>query len=88
VETSVLLQEILMAHRTGEKLLRDLERLRREVTTLQGRLDHVHTLASESLRGANRVTDITNQVLKMLDTRLRALERAGGAKGRRPKKRR
>jgi hypothetical protein len=76
-----------MVPKARDRLLHDLERLRREVTVLQSRLDHVHTLASESLQGANRVTDMTNQVLKMLDTRLRALERAGGSPGPRTKRR-
>lgn len=76
-----------MAPTDYDRLKADFERLRREITTLQTRLDHVHTLATESLQGANRVTDMTNQVLKMLSTRLRAMEggRAGG--GERPKAR-
>jgi hypothetical protein len=64
-----------------DRLKGDLERLRREMVTLQSRLDHVHTLASESLQGANRVTDMTNQVLQLLSSRLRALEDVG-ARGR------
>jgi hypothetical protein len=63
-----------MARSEFDKLKEDLERLRREMMTLRSRLDHVHTLASESLQGANRVTEMTNQVLELLSSRLRALE--------------
>ena len=64
-----------MGQSETERLRRDLDRLQREVTALRERVGEIHTLAFDSLGGSNQVTALTNDSLKALDQRLRALER-------------